>query len=30
VVPFLMSDAVRMTLLMSFPSISLWLVHLIS
>jgi TRAP-type C4-dicarboxylate transport system permease large subunit len=28
VVPFLISDAVRMTLLMLFPSISLFLVHL--
>jgi tripartite ATP-independent transporter DctM subunit len=29
VVPFLISDAIRMTLLMVFPSISLFLVHLI-
>ncbi len=29
VIPFLMSDAVRMTLLLLFPSISLFLVHLI-
>jgi TRAP-type C4-dicarboxylate transport system permease large subunit len=28
VVPFLLSDAVRMTLLMLFPQISLFMVHL--
>jgi TRAP-type C4-dicarboxylate transport system permease large subunit len=28
VIPFLMSDAVRMTLLLLFPGISLYLVHL--
>jgi len=30
VVPFLIADVVRVTLLMLFPSLSLWLVHLIS
>jgi TRAP-type mannitol/chloroaromatic compound transport system permease large subunit len=27
VVPFLLSDAVRMTVLILFPGITLWLVH---
>jgi len=30
VMPFLASDAVRVTLLLLFPSISLWLVRLIA
>ncbi len=30
VVPFLLADVVRVTLLLLFPSLSLWLVHLIS
>jgi tripartite ATP-independent transporter DctM subunit len=30
VVPFLISDVVRVTLLMLFPSLSLWLMHLIT
>jgi TRAP-type C4-dicarboxylate transport system permease large subunit len=30
VVPFLISDAVRMTLLILFPGIALWLVRLTS
>lgn len=30
VVPFLISDVLRVTLLMLFPSLSLWLVHLVS
>ena len=29
VVPFLISDAVRMTLLILFPGITLWLVHML-
>ena len=30
VVPFLISDAVRVTLLVAFPSLSLWLVRALS
>jgi len=30
VVPFLVTDALRLTLLIAFPSISLWLVHLLT
>ena len=30
VVPFLISDVVRVALLLFFPSLTLWLVHLIT
>ena len=30
VIPFLISDAIRMAILIGFPGITLWLVHLLT